>query len=112
MLVKFSSTATESITMFGEPAVELLKMMGATGRVPGGLSAEEIPSALEKLQAGIERLSAQTSAEAPPTDKDSEADEDDSDREPPVALATRAVPLINLLKRAAAAGATVMWERQ
>ncbi|HEX7011609.1 MAG TPA: DUF1840 domain-containing protein [Steroidobacteraceae bacterium] len=113
MLVKFSSTATESITMFGEPAVELLKMMGATGRVPGGLSAEEIPSALEKLQTGIERLRAQTRAEAPPAEMDGKTDEDeDSSREPPVALETRAVPLISLLKRAAAAGATVMWERQ
>ena len=38
MLVKFRSPATESITMFGEAATQLLKLMGATGRVPGGLA--------------------------------------------------------------------------
>ena len=42
MLVRFKSPATETITMFGNDAVQLLKLMGATGRVPGGLSEEEI----------------------------------------------------------------------
>jgi hypothetical protein len=31
MLVTFKSTATESITMFKDAAVELLRLMGATG---------------------------------------------------------------------------------
>ena len=38
MLVQFRSPATETITMFGEAATQLLKLMGATGRVPGGLA--------------------------------------------------------------------------
>ena len=45
MLVQFSSPATETITMFGNAAVQLLKLMGATGRVPGGLSADDVPPA-------------------------------------------------------------------
>ena len=50
MLVKFSSTATESITMFGDPASQLIKMLGASGKVPGAISADDIPAALERLQ--------------------------------------------------------------
>ena len=41
MLVRFKSPATETITMFGNDATQLLKLMGATGRIPGGLSAED-----------------------------------------------------------------------
>lgn len=118
MLITFRSTATESITMFGDVATPLLKMMGASGQVPGAFSAKDVPDALRQLESGIERLKAQTHAQpaAPPAmneDWGPDADEekaDDKDKEPPIAIATRAVPLISLLKRAAAANAEVMWE--
>lgn len=110
MLVTFSSTAAESITMFGEPAVQLLKLMGATGRIPGGLSAEELPPAIARLEAAVERLRAEAKPEASGRPADDEEGDEAPNREPPVALQTRAVPLIDLLKRAATAGAAVMWE--
>ena len=50
---------------------------------------------------------------APPTMKTGapkRTKDKDLDREPPVAIAARAVPLISLLKRAAAADAAVTWE--
>lgn len=113
MLVTFRSAATESITMFGDVAQSLLKMMGATGRVPGALVAEDVPPALEKLQSEVEALKAATAAtSAPPaTNEDSAADPDaDGETPPPVPLVSRAVPLLSLLKRAAAAHVGVMWE--
>ena len=115
MLVTFRSTATETITMFSDIAVELLKLMGATGRIPGALSAQDVPAALQKLETSIERLKTVTRTDTPARPADNEdwaADEDrqPKDREPPVALATRAVPLLSLMKRAAAANAEVMWE--
>ncbi|HEY4366885.1 MAG TPA: DUF1840 domain-containing protein [Steroidobacteraceae bacterium] len=118
MLITFRSTATESITMFGDTATPLLKMMGASGRVPGALAAQDVPGALQQLESGIEQLKAQTHAQsaAPPAmnedwgANDNDPDQDDKDKEPPIAIATRAVPLISLLKRAAAANAEVMWE--
>jgi hypothetical protein len=118
MLVTFSSTATESITMFGDDAVALIKMMGSSGRVPSALGAEDVPGALAQLETGIEKLRAQTHAQpaAPAAmneDWGSDDQKDDQkDREPPVALTTRAVPLISLLKRAAAAHAEVSWEKK
>jgi hypothetical protein len=118
MLVTFSSTATDSITLFGDVAVTLIKMMGNTGRVPSAIGADEVPDALHRLESAIERIRVQLHAEpaAPPAmnedwGSDDQKDQaDDQDREPPVDLATRAVPLIALLKRAAGAHAPVMWK--
>lgn len=117
MLVTFSSTATDSITMFGDVAVALIKMMGNTGRVPSALGADEVSAALQRLESAIQQLRVQLHAQpaAPPAmnedwGSDDQKEEDDKNREPPVDLATRAVPLIALLKRAAAAHAPVMWK--
>jgi hypothetical protein len=95
MLVTFRSTATESITMFQDVAIQLLKLMGATGKIPGALG-----------QAGTHVTPAR-----PADNEDAKnEDEDDEDREAPVDLATRAVPLLSILKRAAAANAEIVWE--
>jgi len=114
MLVQFRSPATETITMFGDDAVQLLKLMGATGRVPGGLSSEDVPAAQQRLESAIEALKAKTNADtaARPADNEDWASDEDKDlhRAPPIQLETRAVPLLSILKRAAAAKATVTWE--
>ncbi|HEU4485847.1 MAG TPA: DUF1840 domain-containing protein [Povalibacter sp.] len=116
MLVTFRSTATDSIRMFRETAEQLLRLMGASGSVPGALSATDVPAAIQQLEAGIQALKAlpdsaepQTTA-ALPADNEDDLAEDEEDREPPIALEVRAIPLIGLLKRAAAANAEVMWE--
>jgi Domain of unknown function (DUF1840) len=115
MLVTFRSSATESITMFGDIAVQLLRLMGATGKVPGGMDAAEVSAALGRFEREIERLKAQTNADTParPADNEDWATDEDKDlkREPPIAIETRAVPLLSLLKRAAAAKVPVVWER-
>jgi hypothetical protein len=117
MLVKFRSTATESITMFGDIAVELLKLMGATGRVPGALGPEDVPAALKRLEAALDQVTIQQQSRTParPADNEDAASEDeegDDDRTTSVGLPTRAVPLVSIMKRAAAAHKEVMWEEQ
>lgn len=112
MLITFRSSATETITMFQEVALQLIKLMGHSGTVPGALAAQDVAPALQALEAAIDQQKA--AARAPQeTDEDEAADDDeDEDREraPMVDLPTRAVPLINLLRRAAAADAEVLWE--
>jgi hypothetical protein len=113
MLVTFRSTATESITMFEDVAVQLLKLMGATGRIPGALGPDDVGPALQRLEQATEQIKAGTHVTpARPADNEDakNEDEDDEDREAPVDLATRAVPLLSILKRAAAAKAEIMWE--
>lgn len=100
--------------MFKDAAVELLKLMGATGRIPGGFSPEDLPAALNKLESAVERLKAearaQTSARPAQNEDAADEDRDSDDREPPVAITTRAVPLLHLMKRATAANAELVWE--
>jgi hypothetical protein len=114
MLVRFKSPATETITMFGDDAVQLLKLMGATGRVPGGLDEEDTAAAMRRLESAMEEMKASTNADTaarPADNEDWAADEDkDLHRTPPIQLETRAVPLLSLLKRAAAAKAPITWE--
>ena len=113
MLVTFRSTATESITMFQDVAIQLLKLMGATGRIPGAFGPDDVPLALQRLEHATEQIKAGTHVTpARPADNEDakNEDEDDEDAEPPVDLATRAVPLLSILKRAAAAKAELVWE--
>jgi hypothetical protein len=113
MLVTFRSEATESITMFGDVAQSLLKLMGATGRIPGALSAEDVAGALSKLESEVEALKAATAATpAPPADNEDFAADKNADGESPlpVPLVARAVPLLSLMKRAAAANVSLVWE--
>ena len=101
MLVTFSCPAYANITMFGNDAVRLLKMMGHSGTVPGALLAEDVPVALERLKAAVEAEKQLPEPEAP----------DASDDEPPVSLPQRALPVIELLKAASKAECDVMWDR-
>jgi len=98
MLVTFTTDAYADITMFGDVAVALLKMMGHSGTVPSAILAADVPAALSQLTTAIEAASTAPSV-----------DEDDED-EPQVSLPNRAIPLISLLTAAAKEGCDVMWE--
>lgn len=101
MLVTFSCPAYADITMFGDVAVHLLKMMGHSGTVPSALVAADVPAALERLEAAVA-----AEGDLPAPGEPSQAE----DEEPPVSLGHRALPLIELLKAAAKAERNVMWD--
>jgi hypothetical protein len=54
MLVTFTTKAYADITMLGDVAIAMLKMMGHSGTVPGAIRAEEVPEALSRLTAAID----------------------------------------------------------
>jgi hypothetical protein len=101
MLITFSCPASANITMFGDVAVQLIKMMGHSGTVPGALLAEDVPVALARLAAAIE------AGEQLPEPRESGESEDE---ESAVSLPHRALPLIDLLKAAAKSNCNVMWD--
>jgi hypothetical protein len=101
MLVRFDSRVG-TFTMFGDIAVQLLKMMGHSGTVPSAVLAADIPTAVARLKAAV--AAAPEPPEEPP-------DRDGKPKEPPVSLRQRAFPLIDLLERSAKAGADVLWDR-
>lgn len=102
MLVTFSCPVYADITMFGDVAIHLLKMMGHSGTVPSALLAADVPVALERLQTAVA-----IEGDSPASPRDSSQDEDE---EPAVSLRHRAMPLIELLKAAAKAECNVMWD--
>ncbi|NBC49855.1 MAG: DUF1840 family protein [Gammaproteobacteria bacterium] len=104
MLITFKTPVHADITMFGDVAKALIRMMGHSGAVPGALLAKDVPAALDRLKAAVE-----TNPEAP---LDPERDEDDEDaRAQSVSLKHRALPLIELLEAAARDEKNVMWDR-
>lgn len=102
MLVQFDSSVG-GFTMFGDVAVQLLRMMGHSGTVPSAILAADIPAAIERLQAALR------SAPPPPPEPDDDKDQFGERKEPRVSIHTRAVPLIDLLQRAAKRGSDVTW---
>ncbi len=106
MLVTFKTTAYADITMFGDAAEALLKLMGQSGNVPGAIMADDVAPAMEKLKSA---LADQPTDTGEGTDANNGSNDED-DRTSRVALATRAVPLLELLEAAAASGANVMWD--
>ena len=98
MLVTFTTKAYADITMFGDVALSMLKMMGHSATVPGAILAEEVPVALSRLKAAID------------ADQSSPLLAEKNTDEPVVSMAHRALPLINLLAAAAKAENNVMWK--
>jgi hypothetical protein len=101
MLVTFKSKAQADITMFGDVAVELLKLAGLSGDVPTAILAADAAKTLARLESGL--------AQRKTTDAESTADPA-PDEEPKVPLDRRALPLVALLRSAAEAGTDVMVE--
>jgi hypothetical protein len=96
MLVKFYSPAYADITMFGDVAVHLLKLMGNSGTIPGAMLSEDIPEALVRLEAGLA------------AEKDSDpSDEVDDDA---VSLRQRSFPLVEMLKAARKQEKEILWD--
>jgi len=111
MLIRFSSIKTESITMFGNVALQLIGMLGASGNIPGAIGAEDIPASVKRLRQQLQMHAAANVGVSEKASDQDDDDDDDEDDEPPIALATRAGPLIDILERAGAAKVPVMWER-
>lgn len=104
MLVTFSCKAYADITMFGDVALTMLKQMGHSETVPGAILAEDVPAALERLKAALANI------KATPAPKGSGKSVDEDGDEPPVSLAHRALPLVELLTAAARQKCDVMWK--
>jgi hypothetical protein len=98
LLVTFTTDAYADITMFGDVALAMLKMMGHSATVPGAILAADVPEALSRLTAAID------AEKSSPLLADKDADK------PVVSMAHRALPLINLLAAAAKAESNVMWK--
>ncbi len=106
MLITFRCHSHSNVTMFGDIAIKMIKMMGHSGSVPGSISAQDIPDALSRL------TSALAAQEAIEKNNSQAMEEDEEQEEQTVSLARRAFPLIELLKSAIKEECEVMWDSQ
>ena len=104
MLITFRTKSYANITMFGDVAHELLRMMGHSGRTPGALSPADVPDALSRLQNNLANFD-----DLSPTSNNDNGDDESAD-EPPVSLKERALPLVELLAAAKGSADFVMWD--
>ncbi|SFK37873.1 DUF1840 domain-containing protein [Methylophaga sulfidovorans] len=100
MIVTFKTKPYADITMFGDVAIHLLKLMGHSGTVPSAIVAEDVPAYLQRLEQAVNDAKA----------KEGQGDDSDDEESSQISVPTRALPLIELLKAAANAKADVMWE--
>lgn len=102
MLVTFSTGYYSDITMFGEVAEHLIKLMGHSGTIPGAIVSGDVPQALDRLKQGI--------AEEPNAEVESSSEDDEQSPTSQVSLRKRALPLISLLESAKNTHSDVMWK--
>ena len=102
MLVTFSCPAHADITMFGDVATRLIKMMGHSGTVPSAIPVEAVPAALERISKNVTAEDPQMAGPEFATD---------SEEEPAISLRLRAGPLLELLEAAKSAKCNVMWHQ-
>jgi DNA-binding SARP family transcriptional activator len=115
MIVTFKTKAYSNITMFGDIAVHLLKMMGQTGKVPGAIKDGDVSLAYQTLKQALERqpedLSIDQSQESDSQPESTSGYQDKEERSnTAVSLKQRAKPLLDLLEAAAKDNTYVSWE--
>jgi hypothetical protein len=121
MLVTFSCKAYADVTLFAGPARLFLQLLGFGQTIPGAIRAEDVPTALAQLKAGLAseearfaqaeqaaRAASQTAEKVKLSLAEQDDDNDDSDAAVP--LSTRAQPLLKLFAAAQQANTYVMWQ--
>ena len=108
MLVKFSSTSGQSLSMFEDQAKKMLRAMDMTGNIPGAINPEDLQTALDHFEASIQK---EAEAEQPIVIDDNLFDDEQKALERQVVSAkARAFPLMELLRIAIKQQKSVMWE--
>jgi hypothetical protein len=95
VIYKFKSAATGDLIMLAPNGDHMLRLIGREPAPQGIIEVAAMPGAIAALLAAIAK------EEAPP--------EDDDERLPPVGLRQRLWPMIEMLRRAQAADAAVVW---
>jgi len=107
-LMVFKSDACADLPYFEEVARRLLELIGKEATPQGVITVEQLPEAIFRLAAAIERDRPQHRAHLraeTPGDETAGPDAADID----ISLTRRALPLLETLRQAHAAGKPVLW---
>jgi Domain of unknown function (DUF1840) len=95
MIYKFKSKATSNLIMLGPDGDQLLRLIGREPQAQGILEPQSMFAAIADLQQAIAEEQAQRADQALPAHK--------------VGLRQRVWPMIEMMKRAQAAGEPIVW---
>jgi len=101
MIYKFKSKATGDVIMLGPNGDQMLALLGRAPAAQGIIEVPAMPAALAALQAAIDAEAARVAA--------ADDDADDPVAARAVALRQRLWPMMDMLRRAHAAGEPVVW---
>ena len=96
----FKSKADADLIMMEPAGDQILRIVGREPARQGIIEAAAIPAAMRAIEAAV-------AAEA--AGRGNDDDDDDARREPRVGLAQRAWPLLEMMKRALAEQADIVW---
>lgn len=104
MIYRFRSPATGDVVMLGPNGDELLRILGRDPAGQGIIEPSTMPAAIAALQAAVAAAEAPVEPDAPGATG--------GDTDPPargVSLRQRVWPMVEMLRRAHAADAPVVW---
>ncbi len=105
MIYKFKSKAAGDVIMLGPNGDQVLTLIGKSPAPKGIIEAADMPAAMQALEAAVvedERAREEAAAEA-------ERESKPPPRTDAVSLRQRAWPLVEMMKRAHAAGHDIVW---
>ena len=105
MIYKFKSKAAGDLIMLEPNGRRVLEIIGKDPGPKGIILPEEMPAAMQKLDAAIAREEAEQKAAI----EEAQAKGQVPPRFDAVSLRQRAVPFIDMLKRCSAAGKEIVW---
>ena len=105
MLIKFQSRDAAAFSMLLDDARPLIRGMGHGEKLEGAVSGENLNDALAQLESALRQA-----AEEPMLDAQTSEDVDPDAEEPPVAINVRAVPLLEMMRKAQENESYVMWQ--
>ena len=109
MLVRFNSSASGEMLMLVDSARSLLEIIGKERTARGVITVDQLPEALERLRRAVAEEKA-GQREAGVVDNGYPDIDDETSVEPPVGLARRAHPFIEMLEWTLRDEGFVLWE--
>jgi hypothetical protein len=109
MLVKFNSSVSGEMIMLADAAKRLLEIIGKERSARGVITTEQLPDALKRLRSAVAEEKA-GKREAGEVDNGYPDIDDETATEPPVGLARRAYPFIEMLDWTLREKGFVLWE--
>jgi len=105
MLITFKSHAAQDLIMMKDLAITLLGIIGKHMGERGVITTDELPRAIQKLEAAVSDARKVHPAES----SVAQGNKDDDEEEEPLHLGQRAYPFLDMLRASQKEGTNVMW---